>query len=127
MARLSEKTKTRARSLRQTATLAERALWRLVTSTFPAWRFRRQHPVGPYFVDIACVKLRLAIETDGGQHAESRHDAGRDVFLRRQGWRVLRFWNEEVLQAPDSVTALIAEALAQPPPQPSPSTLGEGD
>lgn len=86
-------------------------MWRLVTSSFPQWRFRRQHPLGPYILDVACVQARLALEADGGQHAESGHDRHRDGFLAERGGRVLRLWNQEILNAPDQVTDIIAQAL----------------
>lgn len=111
MARLTPEMKARCRTLRLTATPAERALWRLVTSSFPQWRFRRQHPFGPYILDVACVQARLALEADGGQHADSGHDRQRDGFLTERGWRVLRLWNREILDAPDQVTEIIAQAL----------------
>ena len=67
------------------------------------------------------------VEADGGQHAESEHDRERDLYLRRQGWRVLRFWNHDVLANTEGVIAMIAAALPEsPPPQPSPAAAGEG-
>ncbi len=81
-------------------------------------RFRRQHPVPPYIVDFACVEAKLIVEVDGGQHTDS-HDQVRDENLKLQGWRVIRFWNNEVLENRDGVLQVIAAALAassKPPP-----------
>lgn len=122
MAKIAPELKARCRDLRVTATKAERMLWRIVTSdVFAGWRFRRQHPVAPYILDIVCTRARLAVEADGGQHAESRHDARRDAFLREQGWRVLRFWNAEILDQPGTVADIILAALLGPHPNPPPA------
>lgn len=67
-------------------------------------KFRRQHPVGSYILDFACIELKLAVELDGGQHAELQtHDHVRTLWLESQGWKVLRFWNNQVLQDIESV------------------------
>src|SRR6516164_9275940 len=87
----------RARDLRQNMTEAERALWYGLRRGQLGWRFRRQHPIPPYIVDFACLEAKLVVEADGGQHADSR-DQQRDAYLRRQGRRILRFWNNDVLQ-----------------------------
>ena len=80
-------------------------------------RFRRQHPIGSYVVDFVCMKSRLAIELDGGQHAESvALDAQRTRHLEAEGFRVLRFWNNEVLGNIDDVMIEIWRALNTPPP-----------
>ena len=103
-----------ARRLRQAMTDAERALWRhLRMRQIAGARFRRQHPIGPYVVDFVCLDPRVVIEVDGGQHAESRSDAARDAFLRTHGYRVLRFWNHEVLGNPEGVWLRIAQALRE--------------
>ena len=121
-----------ARHLRTNLTDAERCFWRGLR-TMPLGhftplghgRFRRQHPIGPYFLDFACIAAKLAIELDGGQHAGSATDAVRDTWLASQGWRVLRFWNHEVLANLEGVMVVIADAIVRPPPQPSPCP-GEG-
>jgi very-short-patch-repair endonuclease len=101
-----------ARQLRQTSTDAERRLWSVLRNRqFSGYKFRRQHPIGPYVADFACTKHRLIIEADGGQHQESAHDERRTAWLERQGWRVVRSWNEEILDNPDSVASLILDAL----------------
>ncbi len=66
-------------------------------------KFRRQQPLGPFIVDFVCMEKRLIIEADGGQHSESISDAERDTYFRRQDYRVLRFWNDEILQNSDGV------------------------
>lgn len=87
----------RARGLRAAATDAERHLWGALRGAQLGWDFRRQHPIPPYIVDFACIAARLIIEVDGGQHGGPA-DQVRDTFLRRHGWRVLRFWNNDVLK-----------------------------
>jgi very-short-patch-repair endonuclease len=114
-----------ARTLRTNATDAERVLWRALRSGQVGARFRRQHPLGPYVLDFVCVAQRLAVEVDGGQHSGSVHDAARDAWLTSQGWRVLRFWNNDVMNNIDGALTVIVGALEQPPPQPSP-LQGEG-
>nr|WP_082132299.1 endonuclease domain-containing protein [Luteimonas sp. FCS-9] len=101
-----------ARRLRRDMTRAERALWRhLRMRQVEGARFRRQHPVGPYVVDFVCLARRLVIEVDGGQHAGSASDAMRDAFLRMRGYRLLRFWNHDVLGNPEGVCLRVRQAL----------------
>src|SRR4051794_9730961 len=90
----------RARSLRKNATEAEQRLWRHLRGRYlEAFKFRRQRPVGPYIVDFICMECGLIVEVDGGQHAEVRksYDEQRDAYLHRHGYRVLRFWNNDVM------------------------------
>ncbi|MGE3283368.1 MAG: endonuclease domain-containing protein [Alphaproteobacteria bacterium] len=88
-----------ARRLRRDAPDTETILWRGLREAMPGIRFRRQHPVGPYIVDFACPTAKLAIELDGGQHAAQQEaDAERTAELRRRGYRVVRFWNNDVHQ-----------------------------
>ena len=90
-------------------------------SRMPIFKFRRQFVVEPYIVDLACLERRLIIETDGGQHAENAYDVRRDAFLARNGFSVLRFWNNDVLTNPAGVFDAIYAALATPhPPTASP-------
>ena len=101
----------RARALRANMTLAERLLWRELRDSQLGSNFRRQHPIPPYVVDFVCVEARLIIEADGGQHAQpGEHDA-RDAELSRRGWRILRFWNNEIVENRAGVLQAIAEAL----------------
>jgi very-short-patch-repair endonuclease len=102
----------RARRLRTNLTDAERTLWRhLRLRQVNGLRFRRQQPIGRFVADFACLERRLLIELDGGQHAErSEEDAGRTAWLEKQGFRVLRFWNNDVLRDPLAVVEAIAAA-----------------
>jgi len=116
----------RARRLRRDVTDAERKLWRgLRALPMEDSHFRRQAPIGPYFADFACHTKRLVIELDGGQHAEELHtkrDAARDAYMQAHGYRVLRFWNNDVMQNLNGVLEKIFEALSMPlPPTPNPS------
>jgi very-short-patch-repair endonuclease/TusA-related sulfurtransferase len=112
----------RARALRRDQTDAERRLWRrLRDRQIEGAKFRRQHPVGPFIADFCCPERGLVIEVDGGQHAErAEADDRRTAFLVRHGYRVLRFWSNEVLQQMDAVLTRIAEALGHPHPNPLP-------
>ena len=95
-----------ARQLRKNMTDAERALWRLLRQRqVNGLRFRRQVPIDHYIVDFACLEARLVIEVDGGQPFESQADKTRDAYLRSQGFRVLRFWNNDVLSNQDGVSS----------------------
>src|SRR5207302_1132207 len=102
-----------ARELRRDMTNAERKLWlRLRRKRLDGHRFRRQVPLGPFIVDFACLAARLVIEVDGGQHAEQvERDTARNAWLESRGFRVLRFWNFQVLQETESVMAAIWMAL----------------
>jgi len=97
-----------ARDLRQNMTDAERRLWRELRCGSLGARFRRQVPIGPYIVDFACFPRRLVIEIDGGQHLGDTRDQARDAWLADQGFRVLRFWNHEVLKNVEGVLEVIA-------------------
>jgi very-short-patch-repair endonuclease len=115
MYRLTKNQVARSRKLRSTLTDAEQLLWRhLRMKQIAGVKFRRQHPVGRYVVDFACLAKRLAIEVDGGQHAENqKHDRQRDADLMQQGFRVLRFWNNEVLGNIEGVMEKIWAAVAE--------------
>ena len=123
----------RARSLRDNATDAERCLWRhLRRRALAGFRFRRQVPIAGYIVDFACLEARLVIEVDGGQHQEQRHcDVERDRRIAARGYKVLRFWDNEVLGETESVLGQVHRALTEcrnqaPPSQPPPASRGEG-
>jgi len=117
----------RARILRQNQTEAEKRLWyRLKNRGLGGWKFRRQHAIGPYFADFACIEAALVVEIDGGQHQGRREqDDVRTAFLKGAGYRVLRFWNNDVLSNTDGVLQSVLEALS-PSPLPSPRSRGEG-
>ncbi len=116
-----------AKALRKNMTDAEHRLWRYLRGKrLGATKFRRQHPLGPYVVDFVELKHKIVVEADGGQHNECHKDAERDAWLAQQGFRVLRFWNDDILLRTDLVLDEIYRALcASPSPQPSP-TRGEG-
>lgn len=103
-----------ARALRHGQTDAERTLWsRLRHRGLLGRKFRRQHEMGPYVVDFACTDARLVVELDGGQHLDQAAcDARRTRWLEQEGYRVLRFWNDEVLQRLDEVLEQIVRALS---------------
>ncbi|MBK7332552.1 MAG: endonuclease domain-containing protein [Betaproteobacteria bacterium] len=89
---------------------AEQRLWhRLRGAQLHGCKFRRQHPIGPWFADFACIERRLVVELDGGQHAErAAYDRRRTEWLRLAGWRVARFWDNEVLNEMDGASGLHA-------------------
>ena len=97
----------RARALRHNMTGAEKRLWSsLRGKQLEGFRFRRQHPLGPYIVDFICHEKKLVIEVDGGHHGEGDqavHDAARNTWIRSRGYRIIRFWNVDVLKNPDEV------------------------
>ena len=101
-----------ARKLRRDMTDAERKLWSILRGRqLEGYRFRRQEPIDQYIVDFICFEARLIIEVDGGQHFESEADRKRDAHLEWRGFRVLRFWNNDVLSNPDGVFQIILDAL----------------
>ena len=120
----------RARDLRRNSTEVEKTLWRALREQLPDVKWRRQMPVGPYFVDIACFAARLVIELDGGQHGRvGEYDAARTRFIETQGYRVIRFWNNDVSDNIDGVLEVIAMALSSSPSRGSavhPSPNGRG-
>ena len=124
MQRITPKIKTFSRSLRHVMTDAEQHLWRhLRMHQMVAFKFRRQHPVDGYILDFACVELMLAIELDGGQHAVAiEADGIRTKALNQAGWKVLRFWNNDVLTNTEGVLLSIYSLIGElsPPSQPSP-------
>jgi very-short-patch-repair endonuclease len=101
-----------ARRLRRDATDAERKLWQAIRADALGVRFRRQHPVGGVITDFACLEARVIVEIDGGQHGGAR-DAQRDEALRADGWRVLRYWNNDVLENVGGVVADIAAVVRE--------------
>ena len=116
---LPEFTQTNARTLRREMTVAEARLWyHLRRQESGGYKFRRQHPPGPFILDFYCAQAKLVIEVDGGQHFDEGNllrDASRMRYLENQGLRVLRFTNTEVLQTPESVLNVILGALNPSP------------
>jgi len=101
-----------AKKLRSNMTDAERRLWyRLRAHRFGGIKFKRQVPIGPYIVDFACLSQKLVLEIDGGQHAGNEADLVREQKLRDEGFKVLRFWNNDVLKRTDTVLELVMAAL----------------
>ena len=101
-----------ARTLRRNATDAEKALWRLLrASQLAGAKFRRQQPVGPYIADFVSFSHRIVVECDGGQHCDNLADRERDAWFARQGFRTIRFWNNEVLDNPEGVLTVLLAAL----------------
>jgi very-short-patch-repair endonuclease len=113
--KVDPKTRRRAKELRRELTDAERILWsRIKGRQLGGWMFRVQHPVEPYILDFACVKLKLAVELDGATHStldERRHDERRTRYLAESGWVVMRFWNDEVYRNLHGVVETIMGAL----------------
>ena len=107
--------KIRAKQLRMNSTDAERLLWRVLRSRqLAGHKFRRQQALGGFIVDFVCLEKRLVVEVDGGQHNEplqAANDSERSTWLEQQGFRVLRFWNHEILREIESVKEAIARAL----------------
>jgi very-short-patch-repair endonuclease len=110
----SEASHETARRLRREQTPAEQVLWRhLRTKRMCNVKFRRQHPIGPYFVDFCSIQRQLIVEIDGSQHADqSAEDEVRSSFLKSYGYRVLRFWNNQVLENTDEVLVEIEKFLS---------------
>ena len=108
----------RARRLRRDQTEAEAKLWEaLRAGRLEGWKWRRQAPVGPFIVDFLCLEAALAVELDGGVHAErADYDVWRDTQLRRRGLQVLRFWNSEVAADFDGVCWTILSACRESDP-----------
>ena len=101
-----------ARKLRRDQTDAEKLLWsRLRSRQLEDAKFVRQFPIGPYVADFACRSLMLVIELDGGQHADNPADAARTKIIESFGYRLIRFWNNDVLSNPDGVLEVIAREV----------------
>jgi very-short-patch-repair endonuclease len=102
----------KARQLRRLSTDGERRIWSALRDRrLSRYKFRRQHPIGDFIVDFACTEYRLVIEVDGGQHADSAKDTSRMAWLEREGWKVIRFWNNDVLGNTSGVIEAILRAL----------------
>ena len=121
--RLTPIQRERSRQLRATMTDAERKLWSVLRDRqLQGLRFRRQFPLMQFIVDFVCLEVRLIVEVDGGQHdAQGEYDKARDRLLKEQGFRVLRVWNNEVMQNIAGVVEAIQEAASHPHPVLPPS------
>ena len=107
----------RARQLRRGQTDAEGVLWRqLRARRLAGYRFRRQHPIGPYVVDFVCLEAKLVIEVDGASHEDQTRDERRDRDLALRGYRSIRVWNNDVYESLDGVVDLILDSLIPPSP-----------
>jgi very-short-patch-repair endonuclease len=107
--------------LRASMTDAERKLWYALRSRSIGPKFRRQVPLGPFIVDFACFEMKIIVEVDGSQHAKNQHDVARDLYFNERGYRVLRFWNNDVLRNLDGVLQAIFAAT-----DPSPGAPNDG-
>ncbi len=115
---------TRAKAMRSAPTDAEHRLWSILRGKgLAGYKFKRQQPIGSFIVDFICIRHGLIIEADGGQHS-SQADAGRDAFLNARGFRILRFWNNDILTNEEGVATSILDALRSPLPNSLPK--GEG-
>jgi very-short-patch-repair endonuclease len=126
----NNKTLAYAKDLRRAMTDAEARLWyHLRAHRFFGLKFKRQKPLGPYIVDFVCMEHRLVVELDGSQHVEgARYDEARDAWLASQGFKVLRFWNDEALRGTEAVLESIRLAVSPDTLSPSPSPAsGRGE
>ena len=130
--RVQEFKRGQAKALRQLSTDAEARLWRLLRSRhLGEVKFRRQVPIGSWIVDFISFEKRLIVEADGNQHSENQYDKIRDTDLRQRGFRILRFWNNDIIFRTNSVLEAILTEIAKAPSPgalrapPSP-TRGEG-
>jgi very-short-patch-repair endonuclease len=98
--------------MRNALTPPERHLWQSLRNDALGVTFRRQHPIAPYVADFACIALKLVVEVDGADHGGTV-DAMRDAAMRDGGWRVLRYWNNDVLANRDGVVEDIARVIAE--------------
>ena len=121
--------KSRPQQLRTNATEAEKRIWYFLRNRqFEKFKFRRQHPIGVYIVDFVCLEQKLIVELDGGHHAgQTLYDARRTKALQDKGFRVLRYWNNDVLNNTNAVLeTILAEMNASPSPSPSPRSGERG-
>jgi very-short-patch-repair endonuclease len=101
----------RARELRRNQTEAEKRIWEKIRNKHLGVTFRRQVPMGPYIADFLCRDLKLVVEIDGGQHAESKKDEARTKYLQGLGFHVVRFWNDEVLSNIEGVVMTLVQTM----------------
>src|SRR5688572_30635558 len=109
-----------SRRLRKEMTDAERKLWSaLRAGQLDGLKFRRQHPIPPYIADFCCISKKIIVELDGSQHTDLS-DATRTRALQSQGWKIIRFWDHDVLLATEAVVEAIWNATCKPYPHPNP-------
>jgi len=116
--RVTDRQLASARRLRREMTTAEEMLWRSLRNRGAGAKFRRQVPIGPYIGDFVCVAAKMVVELDGPPHEKPEQrsrDARRDLWLRSQGWHVLRFPNDLVIGGSERVMQAIEAALASRP------------
>ena len=117
----------RAKQMRSEPTPAEHRLWQLLRAKrLAGFKFKRQLQIDGSIVDFVCLSQRLIVEADGGQHNESKYDEKRDAYLKAQGFRILRFWNDDIFNNEEGVLTSILNALEHPSPQPLSRSRGEG-
>lgn len=110
--RSNPKTRTRAIELRKGLTLTERKLWAVIRNDQLGVNFRRQHAIGSFIPDFVCIERKLIIELDGSQHLEqAEYDQERTKYLEAQGYKVIRFWNNDVMNNIDGVILVIMDVL----------------
>lgn len=101
-----------ARKLRKSMTKEENRLWYFLRAgRLERYKFRRQEPIGNYIVDYVCFEKKMIVECDGGHHLKSDNDQRRDLYFHQRGYRVLRFWNNEILNNIDGVLEVILGVL----------------
>ena len=112
--RTNAKTMHRAKKLRQNMTPAEKKLWAYLKRSQLGVRFRRQHAIGKFIVDFCCIKKKIIVELDGSQHLDMQeYDQDRTAYLESRGYRVIRFWNNDVMKDIEGVILAITYALEE--------------
>ena len=110
--RSNPKTRTHAIELRKELTPAERKLWTVIRNDQLGFNFRRQHAIGNFIPDFVCIEKKLIIELDGSQHLEQEeYDKERTQYLESQGYKVIRFWNNDVINSIEGVILVVMNAL----------------
>ena len=116
--RMKVKSMSFAKRLRKNMTEAETRLWQRLRAKQLSVKFRRQQPIGRYIVDFVCFEKKVVIEIDGGEHLESKSDGMRDEWFKAQGYKILRFWNNDVLKNTNGVLQVILEEVSPSPLSP---------
>jgi len=117
-----------ARSLRQNPTEAEKKFWQMIRPHQTGYKFRRQFTIdGKYIADFICLEKRLIIEIDGGQHSDNKCDKERTFYLESQDFRVIRFWNHEVMENLEGCYTWLIQELEVDTPHPNPPPQGGGN